>query len=650
MIIFVLVGNTPPQLRPANSSEIRVGKKKSTYTPTEIEKIIALKQLEMFRTRAGRRKQNLQEQVQSREVLLKPKITKAAEGTNPKETKKVEPPKQTKVEKESGEVTITPVKKKIEKNNIQKQNIEDIDDVPTLTRRRITKTYSRKEPILEVHVPEDLVKIIDSENVESTSENTKENAEKQTKTKKKEVKKVVKEVKKVAVPEVILVSKRARVIKPKVIWDPDEVPNRKPVSPTKKLTTPTKKQEESKPKEQSKSKELPKAKEEPKPAEETKSEEEPKPTEESKPEEEPKPDEESKVEGEKEKSKEEKQPKVTKVLRKTKVLRIQRGGKHILIKKKGKIGQLKKAPIMVKKKMPPIKKPGQKKSELDKLLADEGTVNMLYNINQNRKNATSQKELLNRAKLLKDTITQSTIQEDNTKELRKKGKTPSPSPVKLAKRKKSRDSIRSSNQSPPPSPSVPFARRAEASRIIRRHSSSSFDSEESETEDTKEEKSLDKVKDEPMEVSENNEKKKAVPVAKRKSSSDSKSSDKTLKTDKPTLERLTSAEKRKLSTEMSKNFETPNKKTRSSSNQADVEVEVEKSKTATPKGSKKTDKLWEMVKHGQEEKRVSSRQAALALADNYKEISIKKIDNLVQIILTSTSNKIKNSMNVQVRF
>lgn len=139
------------------------------------------------------------------------------------------------------------------------------------------------------------------------------------------------------------------------------------------------------------------------------------------------------------------------------------------------------------------KKSTKRLSEIDKLLMDEGAVNMLYDINnsddQKRRvsgrsgntptdKAQTQKELLNRTQEIKNELTQgSSVITSTPKILRKKEGPPSVKKDKEAKelstisRKMSKDSTKSSTHSAPPSP-------AEASRIIRRHSSSSFSSDD----------------------------------------------------------------------------------------------------------------------------------------------------------------------------
>ncbi|KAK9887100.1 hypothetical protein WA026_020044 [Henosepilachna vigintioctopunctata] len=138
------------------------------------------------------------------------------------------------------------------------------------------------------------------------------------------------------------------------------------------------------------------------------------------------------------------------------------------------------------------KKSSKRLSEIDRLLMDEGAVNMLYDINNSedqKRRASSrtavasndkaqlQKELMDRTQEIKNELTQGTSSETTPKILRKKEGTPTAkkdTPGPQAVRKMSKDSTKSSIHSPPPSPAA-FTL-AEASRIIRRHSSSSFSS------------------------------------------------------------------------------------------------------------------------------------------------------------------------------
>ncbi|GJQ70883.1 hypothetical protein Trydic_g801 [Trypoxylus dichotomus] len=143
----------------------------------------------------------------------------------------------------------------------------------------------------------------------------------------------------------------------------------------------------------------------------------------------------------------------------------------------------------------PTKSPDSQKikkrlSEVDKLLMDEGAVNMLYAV-KNVDDATkkkkinvisldkAQKELLNKTNELKKDL-KTNSDKISPKSLRRKD-SPIPTPTKKivpasVSRKKSKDSSRSSLHSPPSSPSMMYSNHAEASRIIRRHSSSSYSS------------------------------------------------------------------------------------------------------------------------------------------------------------------------------
>ncbi|XP_044270227.1 muscle M-line assembly protein unc-89 [Tribolium madens] len=149
------------------------------------------------------------------------------------------------------------------------------------------------------------------------------------------------------------------------------------------------------------------------------------------------------------------------------------------------------SPVKKILKASPVKKP-KRLTEVDKLLMDEGAVNMLYDVKTNeetspdkqkKKNTKSvisldkaHKELMSKTSVIKNDLQQNT---SGQKSLRKKEVTSPPKKdAKVATpsgitRKKSKDSAQSSVHSPPSSP--PY-NAAEASRIIRRHSSSSFSS------------------------------------------------------------------------------------------------------------------------------------------------------------------------------
>jgi chromodomain protein Y len=251
-------------------------------------------------------------------------------------------------------------------------------------------------------------------------------------------------------PTDVYITKSSRVIKRKVIWDPDEVPVKSPMKSPK--SEPLAKPVAAK-------------------AAEKKEQSEKSP--------------EKKVQSEKSQEK----------------------------KMQSEKSQEKKIPIPVKKaisKTPPPKKP-KRLTEVDRLLMDEGAVNMLYDVKTNddtvpdkQKKKTNKsvisldrahKELMSKTNVIKNDLQQNT-NKDVQKSLRKKEvasppKKESPSPKKDAAtpgavtRKKSKDSVRSSVHSPPASP--PY-NAAEASRIIRRHSSSSFSSNEEMDEEDGEER------------------------------------------------------------------------------------------------------------------------------------------------------------------
>lgn len=153
-------------------------------------------------------------------------------------------------------------------------------------------------------------------------------------------------------------------------------------------------------------------------------------------------------------------------------------------------------------------------TEIDKLLMDEGAVNLLYSVknteelmNIKDKNTTvinrdkAQRELLNKTNEIKNEL-QNISCMDSPILLRKKEGVVLRTQIKdtassISQRKKSKDSA----QSPPASPGFTYPQNAEASRIIRRHSSSSFSSENPEYDEN------DVNSERPKQKSENSKKK-----------------------------------------------------------------------------------------------------------------------------------------------
>ena len=257
-------------------------------------------------------------------------------------------------------------------------------------------------------------------------------------------------------PSNVYITKSSRVIKRKVIWDPDEVPSKSPMKSPK--IEPSK----------------------PSPA---------KPVEKKEP----------------VKVAEKKEP--VKVVEKKEAVKIVEKKETSEKSPEKKIATPVKK-IVSKSPQPPAKKP-KRLTEVDKLLMDEGAVNMIYDVKTNDdaspdkvKKKTNKsvisldrahKELMSKTNVIKNDLQQNTTK-DVQKSLRKK-EIVSPTLKKEAKkettptaitRKKSKDSTRSSVHSPPSSP--PY-NAAEASRIIRRHSSSSFSSNDEMSEEDGEEKS-----------------------------------------------------------------------------------------------------------------------------------------------------------------
>lgn len=826
--------NTPPKLEPPITSFTHSGKKN---LDPELERQLALKQLQDFPKEGGRRERRPLKYVpqpQRKSVQEVPKVRK--ENVPVVQTSKEQSapvpaiPKSTEYQKQ----TVVKYKKIIEKqldkgkkpkeapskksvdsstkfkddfsfsNKETKPTEGDIIE-PTLTARKVMKTYSRKETILKV--PAELEYIVNdsdtsaltetgeveltqeslpgpsnikSELVESDLNSSKKvtdeatanpklnadndkdvlvkdnvvvkgneeiseknvTASEKLETNKKEeapqpaggsgkktvnktpakkapqIKRAKRSITEINKPEVTLVSKRARIIKKRVIWDPAEVPKARATAGAKKpqpvptKATTIKSDKLNIPEKVTEVKEDKKAQDEP--VREAKSE---KQTAEK--------DEEKLSNGQSE-------SKIISVPKNKLLSRValSKKAKKLLMKRKlrplkSKLirtsrGELKKSLALSKKKKQvlveiakKVNKP--KKTELDRLLMDEGAVNMLYSVKRDqklhgdmtkRKKSVisidrAQKDLINRTKVVKDVITQSSNQEDTPKALRKKDSPTLTLTIQTPPRKKSRDSIRSSLQSPPPSPSYIYPPRPEASRIIRRHSSSfssecssprrlSIDTqqqaqqsqqttEKSETKPDTEEQDKSKdscVQKETPELQSpiRSLRRKGVPIYERKQDEKTYKGKKKLLPDmepketedkketnekglqKPEVpnvkEKLSVAEKRKLNTEMSKNFskqQLPKKRTRLSKT-ADEEIPKvceDKNLTKVSKSPAKATKKVETIKQDSEEKqRMTTRQVSLSTA--YKEISLRKIDNLVQIILTPTFTKLKNPITLQV--
>lgn len=144
--------------------------------------------------------------------------------------------------------------------------------------------------------------------------------------------------------------------------------------------------------------------------------------------------------------------------------------------------------VKSEKEVPRVKQgtPKKKLTEVDKLLMDEGAVNMLYSVKneeapvkKRKKNVISldvvEKELRHKTNEILNDLQTNTGK--SSIGLRKKDSTTPPMKKPLPgaiSRQKSKDSTRSSIQTPPASP---VTLHPEASRIIRRHSSDSFSSE-----------------------------------------------------------------------------------------------------------------------------------------------------------------------------
>lgn len=248
-------------------------------------------------------------------------------------------------------------------------------------------------------------------------------------------------------------------------------------------------------------------------------------------------------------------------------------------------------------KTPDSQKAKKRLSEVDRLLMDEGAVNMLYafkNVDDaiKKKKAgvisldKAQRELMNKTNELKKDL-KTNSDKISPKSLRRKD-SPVPTPTKKiipasVSRKKSKDSNRSSLHSPPASPSMMYLNHAEASRIIRRHSSSSYSSMEGD-----------------FDVDKKAETESAIGI-----STDS---------EKNTKKRLASI--------ASENMKS--KKTKRSSEKDNATV------TETDKGNEDTPQSINKL--------TENEQPNTLKYEKYKTFSVKEIDRMVQIILLPSFN------------
>lgn len=298
-----------------------------------------------------------------------------------------------------------------------------IEIEPQVKVNMVLKTYSRKRKTIEL--PDTL---IDSPLPKKTML-----AESEVKAEKTDA----------TVPTNAYVTKSSRVIKKKVIWDPDETPTRSPKSVTKidvpsPKVTPAK---TAKPVEVPNLEKIP----EKKPGTEKLS-----------------------------KEKLEKKP-IEKISNKKS---ISPSEKKVIVPKSD---VLKSKTVVKNKKI---------RSEVDKLLMDEGAIKMLYDLKNTEESVPrkkkdvysvekAHKEIMKKANEIKSDLQQNTSNE-SPKSLRKK-ETFTPSPVKPAQitynieRKMSKDSTRSSVHTPPGSPAYSFPH-AQSSMLVRRRSSSSISS------------------------------------------------------------------------------------------------------------------------------------------------------------------------------
>nr|XP_022905332.1 muscle M-line assembly protein unc-89 [Onthophagus taurus] len=271
--------------------------------------------------------------------------------------------------------------------------------------------------------------------------------------------------------------------------------------------------------------------------------------------------------------------------------------------------KIEKEPIKIEKisQKPDVSNKNKKRlTEVDKLLMDEGAVNLLYSVKNEdgAKRFTGstisldkiQQDLRNKTKEIKKDLSNST-DKVSPKSLRKKDtslSTPTKKPVTPASisRKRSKDSNRSSIHSPPASPSpMIYVNHADASRIIRRHSSSSYSSNE--------------------EGDANSNELKEKKMAKKK-----------LKRDHPAQKDHNKQEDKDLNVK----------------NKTDATSEIDKSKNINE----------EIFEKFSEDNKINKYNFDYSKFNRYKAINVGQLDNLVQVCLLCNGDKEKVYLTYEV--
>nr|CAI5840832.1 unnamed protein product [Callosobruchus analis] len=410
-----------------DDSDMPVMTKKTTPSPQvdeasikALEREIALQQLE-----------ELPLQKESRRAPKRSRATTSTPQTPSKMNAVSAPSNVLEAKSSSGkENSISPTKKSPLNTEVSPRKETVIDVEPQVRANMVLKTYSRKRKV---------------------DESADGNIKQEPKTPAVEDPQVKKED--VATPtQGVYVTKSSRVIKKKIIWDPDEVSSRSPKPSKAPETVPpvipksvTEKSAEKKPSPDKQTKKVvivKKDKPDTKPA-----------TTDKKP-----------ATAEKKSVTHDKKPATTEK-------------KNVVAEKKA-----------VTKGSSPKVKPKKLMTELDRLLMDEGAVKMLYELKSNDEGTPSppkkqkdfvsiekaQKEIMKKASQIKNDLV---VGGEGAKTLRKKEGPPSVtvSPVKAGptlERKMSKDSVRSLVHTPPPSPFM----HSHSSMLIRRRSSSSISS------------------------------------------------------------------------------------------------------------------------------------------------------------------------------
>lgn len=342
----------------------------------------------------------------------------------------------------------------------------------------------------------------------------------------------------------------------------------------------------------------------------------------------------------------------------------------------------------------------KKLTEIDRLLSDEGAVNMIYSVERRNNNAEvpeivtkpnkrllislekERRNLLSKANIIKQAVLRhsSTAVASNRNKKPLRFKKSAVGKRKVVSLKKRGDQTRNSTQSSLVEENTEFSfTSVNESRIIRRHSSSSFSSTctsprrlsvDGKTGPNAEEKLIEVTAESELSKPLKKRQKGGVPIYSRPAESEKSYKGKTKSTNPEQVANITEETKTTTSPKeeekVGKTMSTrSNKKVISDSNldenksQEDPPDRVSEVADATEKPAITEDDTSlkdEAVKNAAISKKLrktsaieSEKTQVSKEQKTYEEISIRKHETLVQIILTPTSTKFKNSLSNQVR-